>query len=145
MQGVPGVLTADSQPTIQVIATTSEGTRAALATAVPLARGLAAKLVLIVPRIVPYAVELDASCESTASPANHLFRNRCTTPRVDTVNAPEALWMSGQLPVHWVISGPFSATVRPEFCWDRDGRWTGFRQRVVALTAGGEYRVPFQG
>src|SRR5258705_7643463 len=66
MQGVPGVLTADSQPTVQVIATTSEGTRAALATAVPLAKGLAAKLVLIVPRIVPYAVELDASCESTA-------------------------------------------------------------------------------
>jgi hypothetical protein len=48
--------------------------------------------------------------------------------------------MSAQLPVHWLISGPVSATVRPEFCWDRDGRWTGFPQRVIALTAGGEYR-----
>jgi hypothetical protein len=65
MQPVGGAVTADRQPTIQVIATTSEGTRAALATAVPLAKGLAAKLVLIVPCIVPYAVDLDVPCEST--------------------------------------------------------------------------------
>jgi len=68
------------------------------------------------------------------------FEYQLAGERVDTVNAPEALWMSAQLPVHWVISGPVSATVRPEFCWDRDGRWTGFPQRVIALTAGGEYR-----
>src|SRR5216683_2238390 len=71
MQPVRGGQTADSQATVQVIATTSEGTRAALATAVPLAKGLAAKLVLIVPRIVPYAVELDAPCE----PATFLVKH----------------------------------------------------------------------
>src|SRR5256885_1251767 len=65
MRPVPEASTAENQPTIQVIATTPEGTRAALAAAVPLAKGLAAKLVVIVPRIVPYAVELDASCESS--------------------------------------------------------------------------------
>src|SRR5436309_1679072 len=65
MRPVPGALTAESQPTIRVIATTLEGTRAALAAAVPLAKGLAAKLVVIVPRILPYAVELDAACGST--------------------------------------------------------------------------------
>jgi len=65
--------------------------------------------------------------------------------RVAAPGTPRALWMSAQLPVHWIVAGPLSATVRPEFCWDRDGRWTGFPQRVVALTAGGEYRVPIRG
>src|SRR5262249_29351427 len=65
MHHVAGALTADSQPTIHVFATTFDGTRAALAAAVPLARGSSAKLVLIVPRIVPYPLELDAPCEST--------------------------------------------------------------------------------
>src|SRR5712664_4089272 len=63
MHRVPAPLTAGSQPTIHVIATTFEGTRAALTAAVPLAKGSASKLVLIVPHIVPYAVELDAPCE----------------------------------------------------------------------------------
>jgi hypothetical protein len=52
--------------TIHVIATTFEGTRAALTMAVPLARGSSARLVVIVPRIVPYAVELESHVESTA-------------------------------------------------------------------------------
>jgi Putative beta-barrel porin-2, OmpL-like. bbp2 len=65
--------------------------------------------------------------------------------RVAVPGSPRALWMSAQLPVHWIVSGPLSATVRPEFCWDRDGRWTGFPQRVVAVTAGGEYRIPIRG
>ena len=65
--------------------------------------------------------------------------------RVAVPGTPRALWMSAQLPVHWIVAGPFSATVRPEWCWDRDGRWTGVPQRVVAVTAGGEYRVPIRG
>ena len=60
--------------------------------------------------------------------------------RVDAVPGGEALWMSAQVVVHAAIAGAWSATVRPEFCWDRDGRWTGVAQRVVALTAGAEYR-----
>ena len=64
--------------------------------------------------------------------------------RVDAVPDAEALWMSAQLVVHAAIAGPWSATVRPEFCWDRDGRWTGVPQRVVAFTAGAEYRLPMR-
>jgi hypothetical protein len=66
MKRVDGSVNADSQKTIHVIATTFEGTRAALATAVPLARGSGAKLVVIVPRIVPYPADLDASADATA-------------------------------------------------------------------------------
>lgn len=34
--------------------------------------------------------------------------------------------------------------VRPEFCWDRDGRWTGSQQLVKALTSTVEYRLPYR-
>jgi Putative beta-barrel porin-2, OmpL-like. bbp2 len=57
--------------------------------------------------------------------------------------APRALWMSAQLPVHFEISKRWSATVRPEAYWDRDGRMTGFRQTVKANTTTLEYRVPY--
>ena len=52
--------------------------------------------------------------------------------------------MSAQLPVHWVFSKNWSATVRPEVYWDRDGRLTGFRQTVKANTTTLEYRVPYR-
>ena len=64
--------------------------------------------------------------------------------RVDAVPRGEALWMSAQLVVRAMIGGAWSATIRPEFCWDRDGRWTGVPQRVVAFTAGAEYRLPIR-
>ncbi len=47
-------------PKVQVVATTFEGTRAALLAAVPLARGLNAALTIVVPRLVSCAAELDA-------------------------------------------------------------------------------------
>jgi hypothetical protein len=50
-----------SQPTIHVIATTPGGTCAALAAAVPLAKGSGARLIVTIPRVVSYAVELDGS------------------------------------------------------------------------------------
>ena len=57
--------------------------------------------------------------------------------------------MSAQLPVHWVVQGPWSVTVRPEFAWDRDGRWIagrlGAEQSVKAITTTLEYRVPYRG
>jgi hypothetical protein len=64
-RNLPSVSARD-QGTLHVIATTFEGTRAALAAAVPLGRGSGAKLVVIVPRIVPYPAELDASADSSA-------------------------------------------------------------------------------
>lgn len=48
-----------AQPTVQVIATTADGTSAALAAAVPLASGSFSRLVLFVPRIVPFPVDLE--------------------------------------------------------------------------------------
>jgi hypothetical protein len=34
-------------------------------------------------------------------------------------------------------------TVRPEVAWDRDGRWTGSKQTVKAVTTTLEYRLPY--
>jgi hypothetical protein len=36
----------------------------------------------------------------------------------------------------------WSVTIRSEFCWDPDGRWTGFKQTVKAVTTTLEYRFP---
>jgi hypothetical protein len=52
-------------PIVHLVATTYEGTCAALAAAVPLARGSGARLVILVPRIVSCAAELDGPVEST--------------------------------------------------------------------------------
>ena len=57
---------------------------------------------------------------------------------------PPALMMAGQLPAHWAMSKQWSATVRPEFFWDRDGRWTLSRQTVKAVTTTLEYRIPYR-
>ncbi len=46
-------------PKVRVVATTFEGTRAALLAAIPLARGLNAALVVVVPHVVSCAEELD--------------------------------------------------------------------------------------
>jgi Putative beta-barrel porin-2, OmpL-like. bbp2 len=65
----------------------------------------------------------------------------------ETVAAPgnqRALMMSGQLPIHWAINKRWSATVRPEVFWDRDGRWTLARQTVKAITTTVDYRIPFK-
>jgi len=50
------------------------------------------------------------------------------------------LWMAAQAPVKWSVGGPWSVIVRPEFAWDRDGRWIGAEQSVKALTSTIEYR-----
>ena len=48
---------------------------------------------------------------------------------------PRALWMAAQAPVKWSIRGPWSVVVRPEFAWDRDGRWIGAPQSITAFTS----------
>jgi hypothetical protein len=63
---------------------------------------------------------------------------------VDDPGRTRALWMSAQAPVHWLVAGPVSLTLRPEFCWDRDGRWIGAPQSVKAMTTTVEYRVPYR-
>ncbi len=70
------------------------------------------------------------------------FEYQVGTEKVAVTGSPRALWMSAQLPVHWVVRGPWSMTVRPEVAWDRDGRWTGSQQTIKALTTTLEYRLP---
>ena len=71
------------------------------------------------------------------------FEYHVGTEKVTEPGDPRTLWMSAQLPVHYVISKRWSATVRPEVYWDRDGRLTGARQTVKANTTTLEYRVPY--
>ena len=42
----------------------------------------------------------------------------------------------------WHIAGPWSVAVRPELYWDPDGRMTGYRQFIKAITTTLEYSVP---
>jgi hypothetical protein len=56
-----------------------------------------------------------------------------------------AQWMSAQAPIQWRVSGPWALTIRPEFAWDRDGRWIGVPESVVALTTTVEYRLAAHG
>ncbi len=72
------------------------------------------------------------------------FEYHVGTEKVAATGDPRALWMFAQLPVHWSFCKGWSATVRPEVYWDRDGRLTGFRQTVKANTTTLEYRIPFR-
>jgi hypothetical protein len=72
------------------------------------------------------------------------FEYQVGTEQVATTGNPRALWMAGQLPVHWVFSKRWSATIRPEVYWDRNGRLTGFVQTVKANTTTLEYRIPYR-
>ncbi|NJD05896.1 MAG: porin, partial [Methylococcaceae bacterium] len=56
--------------------------------------------------------------------------------------AVQALWMGSALFTRWHIDGPWSIALRPEVYWDRDGRLTGSRQLVKAVTATVEYKFP---
>jgi len=50
--------------------------------------------------------------------------------------------MAAQAPLKWGVGGPWSIVLRPEFAWDRDGRWIGAEQSVKAFTSTVEYRRP---
>ena len=64
--------------------------------------------------------------------------------RVNTAGNPTALLMAGQMPVRFALSKNWSAALRPEVLWDRDGRWSTSRQTVKALTSTLEYRRPYK-
>jgi len=73
------------------------------------------------------------------------FEYQLGAENVDVAGSPRALWMSAQVPIHWAVHGPWSVAVRPEFCWDRDGRWIdGASHSVKAATTTLEYRVPYR-
>ncbi len=86
----------------------------------------------------------DSIAEWKHDPATIAFEYQVSEERVATAGNPRALWMSAQLPAHWSFNKHWSATVRPEVAWDRNGRWTGFAQTVKAFTSTLEYRIPFR-
>lgn len=57
--------------------------------------------------------------------------------------SPRAFVTAGALFTRWHIAGPWSVAVRPEFYWDRNGRWTGNQQLVKAITNTLEYKIPY--
>jgi len=89
----------------------------------------------------------DTIVERKAGSVTLALEYQLASEKVDVLGSPRALWTSAQLPVHWVVRGPWSVTARPEFAWDRDGRWIagqiGSGQSVKAVTSTLEYRVPY--
>jgi len=67
-----------------------------------------------------------------------------TESMADQPGSPRAFVMGGNLVVKWHLGGPWSTAVRPEFYWDRNGRWTGSEQFVKALTSTIEYQFPYR-
>jgi len=86
----------------------------------------------------------DTTAEWKRNPLTIAFEYQVGTEEVATGGSPRALWMAAQLPVHWAVHGPWSVTLRPEFAWDRDGRWTGFPQTIKAVTSTLEYRHAYR-
>jgi hypothetical protein len=60
------------------------------------------------------------------------------------IGNPRAFVMGGNMVVRWHITGPWAVAVRPEFYWDRNGRWTGAEQFVKAVTSTVEYQFPYR-
>jgi hypothetical protein len=91
----------------------------------------------------------DTIVERKAGSLTTAFELQLASEEVDAPGRPRAGWTSAQWPVHWVVRGPWSVTVRPEFAWDRDGRWIagqiGSDQSVKAFTSTLEYRAPYKG
>ncbi len=86
----------------------------------------------------------DSIAEWKRAPMTIAFEYQFANEKLATPGNPRAQWMAAQLPVHWAIHGPWALTVRPEFAWDRDGRWIGFPQTIKAVTSTVEYRVPYR-
>jgi hypothetical protein len=89
----------------------------------------------------------DTIVERKAGPLTAAVEYQLSSEKVDASGSPRALWISAQMAVHWAIVGPWSVTVRPEFAWDRDGRWItgqlGAGQSIKAITTTLDFRVPY--
>jgi Putative beta-barrel porin-2, OmpL-like. bbp2 len=86
----------------------------------------------------------DSIVEWKRDPATVAFEYQVSEEKIAIAGNPCALWMSAQLPMHWMFDKHWGATVRPEVAWDRNGRWTGFSQTVKAVTSTLEYRIPYR-
>ncbi len=56
---------------------------------------------------------------------------------------PRDFYTGGTLEMRWHIAGPWAASLRPEFYWDRNGLMTGSEQFIKAITTTAEYRLPY--
>ncbi|HZQ90438.1 MAG TPA: outer membrane beta-barrel protein [Terriglobales bacterium] len=88
----------------------------------------------------------DSIAEWKRDPVTVAFEYQLATEKVAAPGQPRAYWSAAQLPMHWVMdkSKHWSLTLRPEFAWDSDGRWTGFPQTIKAVTTTVEYRLPYR-
>ncbi len=57
---------------------------------------------------------------------------------------PRQFYTGAAMPMRWHIGGPWSVALSPEFYWDRNGLMTGFEQFIKAVTATGEYQLPYK-
>ena len=62
----------------------------------------------------------------------------------DRPGHPRAFVTGGNLVARWHVAGPWTLVARPEFYWDRNGRWTGSEQFVKAVTSTVEYKIPYK-
>jgi hypothetical protein len=72
------------------------------------------------------------------------FEYQVGQEKVATASGERALWMAAQLPLHYAFDKHWSATVRPETAWDRNGRWTGSAQTIKAVTSTLEFQMPYR-
>lgn len=86
----------------------------------------------------------DTIIERKSDQVTVAFEYQIASENVDAVGTRRALWTSAQLPMHWRVRGPLSVTVRPEYAWDRDGRWIGAPQSARAVTTTLEYRATYR-
>lgn len=64
------------------------------------------------------------------------------TERLNDPEQTQTIWMASAIWSRWHIAGPWSAALRPEIYWDGDGRLTGSKQLIKAVTATVEYKIP---
>lgn len=86
----------------------------------------------------------DSIAEWKSQPVTLALEYQAGTENLASMENPRVFWTAAQLPVHWVVRGPWSATIRPEIFWDPDGRMTGFQQFVKSITTTLEYRIPYR-
>lgn len=63
-----------------------------------------------------------------------------TEKSVELPGNPRTFWMGAAFYAHYHLAGPWSVAVRPEVYWDRNGRISGSRQLLRAVTTTLEYR-----
>jgi hypothetical protein len=82
----------------------------------------------------------DSIAEWKTGRATVAFEFQAGTEGIAAAPSSRIFWSAGQLPFHWAFSRHWSATVRPEYFWDADGRLSGSKQRIAADTESLEYR-----